>query len=264
VPAFPLAAPNTRRPARIPVATAPGRVDNAAMFSQSAAWYDHFYGAKDYAGEARQVTAVIRRHRPDARTLLDVACGTGRHLEHLRERFACEGLDLDEGLLAAAARRLPGVPLTRADMAEFRLGRRFDAVVCLFSSIGYLATVERLRSAVAAMAAHLEPGGVLVVEPWILPEAWIEGGVTTVEVVEHGDGKLVRVIASSRQGATSVLRIHYAAAAAGAIETADERHELRLFSHDEYAAAFFAAGLDTTWDPEGLTGRGLLVGVAPA
>jgi SAM-dependent methyltransferase len=233
------------------------------MFSESADWYDHFYGGKDYAAEARRVTELIRARRPGARTLLDVACGTGRHLERLRQEFACEGLDLDEGLLAIARRRLPGMRLTRADMADFDLGRRFDAVTCLFSSVGYLATVERLRSAVDAMARHLEPGGVLVVEPWVLPEAWIEGGTTTVEVVEDGDRKLVRVIASSRDGAMSRLRVHYAVAAAGEVQTADERHELRLFTHDEYAAAFLHAGLDTTWDAEGLIGRGLLIGVAP-
>lgn len=82
------------------------------------------------------------------------------------------------------------------------------------------------------MARHLEPGG-------------------------------VRVIVSRRDGAMSVLRFHYAVAAGGDIATADERHELRLFTHGEYAAAFLEAGLDTTWDPEGLTGRGLLIGVAP-
>ena len=49
----------------------------------------------------------------------------------------------------------------------------------------------------------------------------------------------------------------------GEVLSADERHELRLFGHHEYAGAFLAAGLDTSWDPEGLTGRGLLVGVAP-
>jgi SAM-dependent methyltransferase len=232
------------------------------MFSESADWYDHFYGDKDYGAEARRVTELIRQRRPGARTLLDVACGTGRHLERLRQEFDCEGLDLDGGLLAVARRRLPEMRLTRADMVDFDLGRRFDAVTCLFSAVGYLGTVERLRAAVAAMARHLEPGGVLVVEPWILPEAWLDG-TTTVEVVEDGDRKLVRVIASSRDGAMSTLRVHYAVAGGGDIQTADERHELRLFTHDEYAAAFLEAGLDTSWDPEGLIGRGLLIGVAP-
>src|SRR5215218_2027417 len=98
------------------------------MFSESADWYDHFYGGKDYGAEARRVTELIRQRRPGARTLLDVACGTGRHLERLRQEFDCEGLDLDGGLVAVARRRLPEMRLTRADMADFDLGRRFDAV----------------------------------------------------------------------------------------------------------------------------------------
>jgi hypothetical protein len=38
------------------------------MFTQSAAWYDRFYDCKDYAREAQRVAALIRQHRPDART----------------------------------------------------------------------------------------------------------------------------------------------------------------------------------------------------
>ena len=39
------------------------------------------------------------------------------------------------------------------------LGRTFDAVVCLFSSIGYVGTEERLRAAIGSMARHAAPGG---------------------------------------------------------------------------------------------------------
>ena len=231
------------------------------MFTPSAAWHDRF-AEKDYPQEARRVAALIRQHQPGARMLLDVACGTGRHLEHLRHQFVCEGLDLNQELLEVARQRLPGIRLTHADMADFDLGRRFDAVICLSGSVGYLGTVERLQTAVATMARHLEPGGVLVVEAWLLPEAWSQAATTRVNVVEEDDQKLVRVIAGSRQDALSVLRMHYVVATAGEIVTADERHELRLFTQDEYLGAFAAAGLQTTWDPKGLTGRGLLIGAA--
>jgi ubiquinone/menaquinone biosynthesis C-methylase UbiE len=86
------------------------------MFAKSAAWYDRFFDSKDYAGEARQATALIRRSRPGARTHLDVACGTGRHLEQLRGSIACEGAGSGRWLLAVACSRLPGVRLTQAEM----------------------------------------------------------------------------------------------------------------------------------------------------
>jgi ubiquinone/menaquinone biosynthesis C-methylase UbiE len=55
--------------------------------------YDLVYAAKDYGAEARAVEALVDELAPHARSLLDVACGTGRHLEHLAGRFAVEGAD---------------------------------------------------------------------------------------------------------------------------------------------------------------------------
>src|SRR3954447_5484559 len=119
------------------------------MFSRSAHMYDAIYASvRDYPREAAEVDRLIQEHRPGARTLLDVACGTGAHLEHLKD-YELEGLDLDPEMLAIARERLPDVAFHEGDLVEFDLDRRFDAVVCMFSSIGYVRTEERLRSAIA-------------------------------------------------------------------------------------------------------------------
>lgn len=128
------------------------------MFTDTAEFYDLFYEEKDYAGEVRRLREIVEARAPGARTLLDVACGTGMHLAELRAQYRVEGVDLDEGLLAVAAKRLPDVPMHAGDMRAFDLGRRFDVVTCLFSSIGYVRTTDGLRSAVAAMARHVAPG----------------------------------------------------------------------------------------------------------
>ena len=129
------------------------------MFTESAPWYDRFQAGKDYVGEAQRVMDLIRDAQPRAHTLLDVACGTGGHLSYFRQVFTCHGLDLDGGLLEVARQRLPDVPLTRADMTGFDLAQRFDAVTCLFSSIGYTASVAGLRAATRAMAGGAAPAG---------------------------------------------------------------------------------------------------------
>jgi ubiquinone/menaquinone biosynthesis C-methylase UbiE len=238
--------------------------ENIAVFNRSARWYDAFYAHVDYQAEAEQVTAIIHGLNPEAGRLLDVACGTGRHLAWFRRHFECAGTDIEPEMLEIARETLPGVSLEKADMIELYLGRRFDAVTCLFSSIGYTLVPDRLDRAVRAMVRHLHPGGVLVVEPWITPDAWIGTGTDTVDVVEQTGGTLVRIISSRRSGDETVLRMHYVHAAAGDIETENEQHRLGLFSRDRYLDAFASAGLTAGWLDPGLRGRGLVVGQARA
>jgi len=54
--------------------------ENVAVFNRSARWYDALYAHIDYEAESEHVTAMIHGLHPDARSLLDVACGTGRNL----------------------------------------------------------------------------------------------------------------------------------------------------------------------------------------
>ena len=87
------------------------------MFTKTAAFYDLIYHWKDYPAEADKLAAFIQQHkRSSGSTLLDVGCGTGKHLEHLRTRYTCEGIDLDPELLRIARERLPDLPLHRADV----------------------------------------------------------------------------------------------------------------------------------------------------
>src|SRR5207247_2040583 len=90
------------------------------VFTRSARFYDAIYSFKDYGKEAARIDALIRERRPNARTLLDVACGTGLHLKHLSERYEVEGLDLDPELLKLASDRLGGCTPARGRHARLR------------------------------------------------------------------------------------------------------------------------------------------------
>ena len=233
------------------------------MFARSQRLYDLVYGFKDYADEARRLVESIDERRPEARSLLDVACGTGKHLAELRDRFAdVEGLDLDEGLLAIARERLPEVTFHHADMTSFELERRFDVITCLFSSIGYVGTEDRLRAAVAAMAGHLEPGGLLLVEPWLEPQAWKPGHLHLL-TVDEPDVKIARATVAGLEGMLSVMEFHYLVVTGDGSEHFTERHEAALFTRAEMTRAFEASGLAVEFDEQGPIGRGLYIASRP-
>jgi SAM-dependent methyltransferase len=232
------------------------------VFNRSARIYDAVYASiRDYPREAAELDGLIQKRRPRARTLLDVACGTGAHLEHLTG-YEAEGLDLDPEMLAVARERLPNVRLHEGDMTDFDLGKRFDAVVCMFSSIGYVRTEEQLRSAITSMARHLEPDGVLVVEPWLAPDDWRDRHVGAV-FVDEPELKIARMNVAQREGDVSIVDFEYLVATPDGIERFTEHHELGLFTVEQYLEAFRSAGLEVEHDAEGPMGRGLYVGVAP-
>ncbi len=235
------------------------------MFSKPAVYYDAIYAArgKDYAREAEQLHGLIQQHKQcKGNTLLDVGCGTGAHLRHLRNFYDVAGLDLDPDILEVARHNCPDIVFHCADMSDFNLDRRFDVIVCLFSSIGYVKTFDRLQRAVQTMGDHLNPGGLLVVEPWFPPGVLQHGGVHAA-FVDQPELKIARMNVHEITANVSVLNFHYLVATPDGVEHFTERHELGLFTHDEYLAAFRVAGLEVAHDPQGLDGRGLYIGANP-
>ncbi|MGI8830906.1 MAG: class I SAM-dependent DNA methyltransferase [Candidatus Limnocylindria bacterium] len=230
------------------------------MYDKSAELYDLFYDWKDYRAESEKVRALVRDRNPHAQTLLDVACGTGSHLIHLREWFEVEGTDLSASMLNVAAERLPGVMLHEADMRDFDLGRTFDVVTCLFSSIGYVQTTDGLSRALHAMTRHLAPAGVLIIEPWLSPTTFDPGRLGRVIVAERPELQAVRMNGSSVEGNVSIMDFHYLVARPGFVEHLTETHAMGLFTDDGYRSAFEDAGLVVEHDTDGLMGRGLWIG----
>jgi SAM-dependent methyltransferase len=216
-----------------------------ALYETRASIYDSIYASKDYRGEAVRWHRLARRALGRApRSLLDVACGTGRHLEEFRRLVGdVAGIDRSATMLRLARRRLGrGVRLVRGDMRSFDLGRSFDVVTCLFSAFGYLTTPADRAAALAAFHRHLAPGGVLLVEGWVLPARWKDGHVS-LQTHDSEEVKVARVGSTRRQGSISVLEMDYLVGRPGRrVEHFREQHRMALVGSGEVLLALRAAG----------------------
>ncbi|MHC4339419.1 MAG: class I SAM-dependent DNA methyltransferase [Planctomycetota bacterium] len=232
------------------------------MFETYVDYYDKFYTRKNYEEETDALRELIGRHkRSKANRLLDVACGTGKHLALLREHFDVAGLDISEGMARMARERNPGVEIHVGDMRDFDLGQCFDVILCLFSSIGYLKSAAETTQALRRFKEHLEPGGVIMVEPWFTPEQ-VRPGRSHMLTVDEPDLKLCRMNTTWIEGGASVIHFHYLIGTPEGTRHMEEEHRMLLLSHEEWDTCFAEAGLDHSLEEKGLMGRGLHIGRA--
>jgi SAM-dependent methyltransferase len=111
-----------------------------------------------------------RARRPPSAgfSFLDLGCGTGTLLGALRRRqptWRLTGLDASAAMLAAASRKsaAPTIGLARARLeGPLPFGRQFDAAGAFYDTFNHLADPPALARALAAIAAVLEPGGLLM------------------------------------------------------------------------------------------------------
>ena len=227
------------------------------MFSESAEYYDLIYAKKDYRGEAEKLRQLFRIYVPQARSILDLGCGTGEHLRFLTE-YKVTGIDLDPVLIRMAKEKRPDGTFQTGDIQTFDLRAKFDTIVCLFGTIGYLRDEEAILSALVCFKAHLALGGAIFIEPFLERSAW-RAGVVDIRVGEDDRRKVCRMMAGEREGDYSILMGHYLISDGGKIRYAQERHQLLLLDRPQWRDLFRKAGLRFEHLPDQVNSRGLYV-----
>lgn len=244
-------------------------MQNAGGFSRKLApYYDLLYSWKDYAGEAVRISQLVRKFkRTDGNELLDVACGTGKHIQYLKRDFSCTGVDLNPGMLDVARKNNPGVMFHRADMKSFNLGQEYDAIVCLFSAIGYVKSYTNLRRTLRNFACHLKIGGVVIIEPWLTKTAYVQGA-PHMSTYDGEDLKIARCNVSRARGNLSIIEMHYLIAERDkGVWHRVELHKLAMFEPDRVLTLMDKAGFRAKLMKRGFSDnrsrndRGLYVGV---
>jgi SAM-dependent methyltransferase len=98
-----------------------------------------------------------------AKTVLDLACGTGKHLACFQALgYECRGVDASAAMLAVAKSNLPGVPLEVGDFHNFTVPEKVPLITSFFNALSYNTTAEEFRVTLRNVKHHLTANGLLV------------------------------------------------------------------------------------------------------
>jgi SAM-dependent methyltransferase len=203
------------------------------IYSDLAPWFHLLTHPSDYAEEAEFVTRVADEEaRGKVQTLLELGSGGGNNASHLKHHFECTLTDISPEMLALSKTLNPECEHVLGDMRTLRLGSTFD-VVFIHDAVSYMTAEDDLRAAVETAAAHMRPGGVLVMTPDATREIFSAG-------TEHGghdgeDGRSLRYLQWTHEPDpvdASTYVVDYAVILrepGGQIRIVSDQHTLGLF-----------------------------------
>jgi SAM-dependent methyltransferase len=228
------------------------------MASQQSAWYVDFfrddylnvYGHMFTDERAEKEAGFVARalDLKQGASILDLCCGQGRHSVQLAKRgFKVTGLDLNPAYveLAQNGARTANVQIetVAADMREIPYANRFDAIVNMYSSFGYLESETDDLKVLESAAKALKAGGRLLLDmlnrEWAIdnyiPNDWHEGADGTL-YVERRDLDL----ASSR------MHVHFIVVDPNGGRRESIGHNIRLYTLTEMTRLLERAGMKVT------------------
>jgi SAM-dependent methyltransferase len=129
-------------------------------YSEFAKFYDIAMG--DMSGKIDFLQKLLKKSAPAAKTLLELACGTGTILEGLASSFDVSGVDLSEEMAGIAKEKLPNADIRVGDMTNYEFGRKFDVVLCVYDSINHLRTWEQWHALYTNAHKHLNSNGIFI------------------------------------------------------------------------------------------------------
>jgi SAM-dependent methyltransferase len=183
---------------------------------------------------------------PDSPTLLELGCGAGNTVYHMKKHFSHMTLtDLSPHMLEVSKINNPDCEHLVGDMRTIRLEKLFD-VVFVQDAIEYMTTLSDLKKVMETAYIHCKPGGAVLFAPDYVQEIFEpdtahfggdEGGrsIRVLEWVYKPDdnpaGYITEFIYAFREGNQPIL-VEY------------DTHVLGLFSRDEWLRLLKETGFE--------------------
>lgn len=231
-------------------------------------YYDLLYQDKDYEAEADFIHSLLTRHHNNPQKILELGCGTGKHATILgRKGLSVVGIDRSKSMLENAAASRANLPkdladrlqFERGDIRDFRIDRKFDAVLSLFHVFSYQTSNEDLKGAFETAQVHLAPGGILIFDCWYGPAVLTDRPVKRTKRLENELIEVTRnaepVLHPDKNRVDVNYKIQITQKGSGAVEELEETHQMRYLFTPEIELFAGHAGFEVIDTMEWMTGN---------
>ena len=165
----------------------PRPVTDRPAYSSLAAGYDAVMAHVDYPMWAGYVQGLVRRYHPEAKSVIELGCGTGAFAVAFQPYgpppggYTYRAFDASEDMLVEARETAyqSGRPIVfgHNDFREPVAGPPADVVVLLYDGLNYLLTADEVGALMRTVCDALVPGGLAVIDQ-----------STPANSVNHADG----------------------------------------------------------------------------
>ena len=177
-------------------------------------YYDLLYSDKNYSGEVDYIIKLIKENSNEAKTLLDMGSGTGKHAElFCNNGYIVHGIDLSEDMLKIAKNRIKDkedkLSFSHSKIQELDLNKKFDVVVSLFHVMCYQNSNNELIKAFEVAKNHLKKDGIFIFDFWYGPAVLTDLPVKRIKRFENEKIKVTRIAEPVIHPDENVVDVNY-------------------------------------------------------
>jgi SAM-dependent methyltransferase len=240
-----------------------------SVFGNYSRYYDLLYKEKDYSGEANYVDGLIRQFAPQAKTIINLGCGTGAHDVLLSQLgYSVTGVDMSEEMLAIANAKIPAssnlassLSFHQGDIRTVRLETPFDVVISLFHVMSYQTNNSDFMAALSTAKDHLSPHGIFIFDCWYGPAVLSDRPVVRVKRLEDDETSIVRMAEPLLHPGKNLVDVSYTVfikdKIGGSVQELKETHTMRYLFTPEIEMMLSAAGFKLLTSEQWMTKKPL-------
>ncbi len=225
----------------------------SSCYGKFASVYDVLYSDKSYKAEAQFIDDCFHRHgNPQITKILELACGTGSHaLELERKGYEIIATDYSKEMIKCAKQKAnlikSKIDFRLQDMRSINLPEHsFDAIICLFDSIGYITSNKDLNKTFSGIFDYLRLDGLFIFEFWHAAAMLRHYEPIRIRYQKNDCGNVLRISKTELDYLNQTASVHYTIYELlnnGTFTTHNEIHKSRFFLIQEIANFLFTNGL---------------------